>query len=88
LTNLRIEETTNGVKIRVVGNEPHTMYFKFRESGTTEWLDTIRETSYNYDSHGIFEPRLFKGKTYDLQAIGTDINGVEVIFSIFDFKYI
>jgi hypothetical protein len=88
LTNLRIEETTRGVKIRVVGNEPNTMYFKFRESGTTEWLETIRETSYNYDSHGIFEPRLFKGKTYDLQAIGTDINGVEVIFSIFDFIYI
>ena len=88
LSDLRIEETVKGVKIRVVGNEVNQMYFKFRESGTTEWFETIRETSYKYDSHGIFETRLVKGKTYDLQAIGTDINGVEVIEQMFNFEYL
>lgn len=82
LSDLRVDKLTSGMnRIRVTGNEPCRMYFKFKEVGTNQWLQSAIEWSYNYNSHGINEPRLENGKIYDISAFGVDIKGMLVVIS-------
>jgi hypothetical protein len=83
LTDLRIDYINNGTmpRIRVTGNEPCHMTFRWKEVGTTEWFETPSEWSYKYSSHGVNEPRIISGKTYNVLALGVDQKQMVVILN-------
>lgn len=81
LTNLRIDILSDGVtrRVRVTGNEPCQMRLYYKTLDQNGWTAIPPELSYNYSSHGMNAPGIVAGTTYNLMAVGRDINGLDIV---------
>ena len=82
LTDLRIDRTNDGSmsRVRVTGNEPCMMKLYAKKSDSVgNFILVDNETSYDYSSHGMNTSWIVSGDSYNLMAVGRDINGLDVI---------